>query len=138
MAKDDDTLAALREVDLFAKLGKRSLQKVADRIKTVEHPEGKMLAVEGEGGVAFHLLRTGSAQVLVAGKVVDTLGPGDYFGDLTLIDGQPRSATVQTTSPTTTSTLVSWDFRPLLDDEPELTKALLLVMCARLRAAEAR
>ena len=138
MAADSETVDALSKVDLFAGLSPRSLKKVAAQTKTHSHVAGKELAHAGEDGVAFHLLRSGSAEVVVGDTVVRTLGPGDYFGDLALIDGKPRSATVRTTAETTTTTLLAWDFAPLLDHEPELTKALLLAMCARLRSAEAR
>ena len=138
MARTSDPVEALRAVDLFAQLSSRSLEKVAKRLKGVEHPAGKDIAVDGQEGAAFHLLRSGSAEVVVGGQVVRTLGPGDYFGDLSLIDRKPRSATVRTTSEVTTYALVAWDFTPLLDSEPEITKALLLVMCERLRSAEAR
>ena len=138
MARTSDPVEALRAVDLFAKLSPRSLEKVARRLKTVEHPAGKDVAVDGHEGAAFHLLRSGTADVIVGQRVVRTLGPGDYFGELSLIDRKPRSATVRTTSDVTSYVLVAWEFTPLLDSEPEVTKALLMVMCARLRAAEAR
>src|SRR5688500_12525538 len=138
MATKSNAADALREVDLFRRLSRRSLEKVADRVKTVQHPAGKDLAQQGEGGVAFHLLVSGTADVLVDGRVVRTLGPGDYFGELSLIDGGPRSATVRTTSDVVAHTIVAWQFTPLLDDEPEISKALLLTMCERLRSAESR
>lgn len=129
---------ALRAVDLFAGLSRKALDKVASKARTVEHEEGKELTTEGTDGIGFHLIVKGTVQIVVRGDVATTLGPGEYFGDISLIDGKPRSATVTTTSPVTTLSLVAWDFEPLLDEEPELTKALLMVMCARLRAAEAR
>jgi CRP/FNR family transcriptional regulator, cyclic AMP receptor protein len=138
MARTSEAVEALRAVDLFSRLSDRSLDKVARRVKSVAHPAGKDIALDGQEGTAFHLVRSGSADVLVGGSVVRTLGPGDWFGDLSLIDRKPRSATVRTTSPTETWVLVAWEFTPLLDDEPEITKALLLVMCERLRSAEAR
>lgn len=137
--KDNAEVAeALRSVDLFAGLSKKSIDKVARRVQTVEHAADKELATEGKEGIAFQLLRSGTAEVLVGGNVVRTLGVGDYFGDLSLIDRKPRSATVRTTSEVTAYAIVAWDFTPLLDEEPELTKALLLAMCDRLRSAEAR
>ena len=138
MAADPSASDALRKVDLFAALNGRALDKVAARSRTVQHPAGKEIAVEGKDGVGFHLIINGTADVLVGGTVARSLGAGDYFGDISLIDGKPRSATVRTTSEATTLALVGWDFAPLLDEEPELTKALLMVMCSRLRAAEAR
>ena len=138
MADSKDVAAALRSVDLFAGLGKRSIDKVVRRVQTVQHAADKEIATEGKDGVAFHLIQSGSAEVVVGGSVVRTLGPGDHFGELSLIDRKPRSATVRTTSDMTTYSLVAWDFTPLLDEEPEMTKALLLAMCERLRSAESR
>jgi CRP-like cAMP-binding protein len=138
MASNANVIQALQAVDLFAGLSKRSLEKVASRVQTVQHVADKQIAIEGRSGVAFHLVQSGTAEVEVGGSVVGTLQPGDYFGELSLIDRKPRSATVRATSDMTTYSIVAWDFEPLLDDEPELTKALLLAMCARLRAAEAR
>lgn len=138
MADTSDVADALRSVDLFAGLGRKSIDKVARRVQVVEHAPGREIATEGKEGVAFHLIRSGTAEVLVGGNVVRAIGPGDYFGELSLIDRKPRSATVRATSALTTYTLVAWDFAPLLDEEPEVTKVLLLAMCDRLRSAESR
>lgn len=78
----------------------------------------------------------GTASVTVHGTCRPSLRPGDYFGEISLIDGKPRSATVVAETPLTTISLVAWAFQPILDDEPEVAKVLLLHMCARLRAAE--
>lgn len=137
MALSTSAADALRQVDLFSGLSKKSLDRLASRIQTVHHAAGKELASEGKGGVAFHMLQSGTAEVLVGSSVVRMLGPGDYFGELSLIDHKPRSATVRTTSEVTAWVLVAWDFAPLLD-EPEVAKALLVAMCERLRSAEAR
>jgi CRP-like cAMP-binding protein len=137
MADRSSVVAALAQVDLFSGLSRRALERIARDVKALDHPIGKDIATTGEDGVAFHLVRSGSAEVLVGDRPVRTLGPGDCFGELALIDGRPRSATVRTTSPTSTYTLVAWTFTPLLD-EPEIAKGLLLAMCERLRAAESR
>ena len=129
---------SLRNVDLFAGLSRRALDKVAAKTRTVEHASGKEIATQGQSAIGFHLLLNGTADVLVNGAVARHMGAGDYFGEISLIDGKPRSATVVTTSPATTLSLAAWDFTPLLDEEPELTKALLLATCKRLRDAEAR
>ncbi len=128
----------LSSVDLFSGLGAKALGKVAARCRSVEHPQGKDIVVEGDGGAGFHLIVSGTAEVLVGGVVTGSLSAGQWFGDISLVDGAPRSATVRATTPVSSLALTSWDFRPLLEDEPEIARNLLLVMCRRLRAAEAR
>ena len=137
MAADPEVVEALRATDLFSSLSRRTLDKVAGQARVTHHPAGKQITEQGEGGVGFHLITSGSATVTVGDQQRRELGPGDYFGEISLIDGKPRSATVTVESDLTAVFLVPWVFTPLLDEEPELTKALLLVMCARLRAAEA-
>ncbi len=101
-----------------------------------KHEAGKEITEEGGGAVGFHLIREGEASVTVHGAQKPALGPGDYFGEISLIDGKPRSATVRAETPLTTVSLASWSFLPILDDQPEVSKQLLKVLCARVRAAE--
>ncbi len=136
MTADPAVVQALRDTDLFSSLSKRALGKVADQARVVNHAAGKEITEEGGGGVGFHLITSGTASVSVGSQSRPDLGPGDSFGEISLIDGKPRSATVTAKTDLTTVSLVSWNFNPILDDEPEVSKALLLVMCARLRAAE--
>lgn len=133
----NDAVDDLRAVDLFAHLSDRALQRLAQKTKPVLHAAGKEVSVEGGGAVSFHVIRSGRAEVEVGGDVVRTLGPGDYFGELSLLDGQPRSATVRALEETTTLAMVAWDFSPLLDDV-EVCKALLVALAGRLRESEQR
>jgi CRP/FNR family cyclic AMP-dependent transcriptional regulator len=136
MAADPAVVQALQQTDLFSSLGKKALNHIASQARVVDHETGKEITEEGGGAAGFHLIQSGTASVTVAGNAKPPLGPGDYFGEISLIDGLPRSATVTATSPMRTISLVSWAFRPILDKEPEVSKALLKVMCARLRARE--
>jgi CRP/FNR family cyclic AMP-dependent transcriptional regulator len=138
MAADTATVKALRATDLFSSLSRRSLAAVAGCAKVVAHPAGKQLVTEGTSGVGFHLIVDGTASIVVGGKRRGKLGPGQYFGEMSMIDGGPRSATIAAETPVTTIFLSAWNFRPLLKSEPEIARALLLVMCARLRAADKR
>jgi CRP/FNR family transcriptional regulator, cyclic AMP receptor protein len=135
-AADPDPVDVLRSTDLFSSLSRRTLKKVAAQVQATHHPAGKQITEEGGGGVGFHLITAGRATVSAGGQARATLGPGDYFGEIALIDGLPRSATVTADEDVTTLFLASWVFKPLLNEEPELAVALLQVMCARLRAAE--
>jgi CRP/FNR family transcriptional regulator, cyclic AMP receptor protein len=128
----------LAEVDLFSGLSTRQMRKLVDRGRTVPHESGQQVAAEGLGSLAFHLVLDGRATVSVAGKEVRTLGSGDYFGEISMIDGKPRSATVTATEPMTTLAIPHQEFERLLADEPEFANALLKTLCARLREAESR
>jgi CRP/FNR family transcriptional regulator, cyclic AMP receptor protein len=137
MAADRSVVEALGQTDLFSSLDKRALQQVAAQAKVVDHAAGKEVTEQGGTGVGFHLILSGTAAVTVNGLERPDLGPGQYFGEISLIDGLPRSATVTAKEALKTVSLVSWTFTPLLEEEQGLAKALLVVMCARLRAAEA-
>ena len=134
---DVDVVEVLRRTGLFGDVGTRELKSIAKLARVVEHDAGAEIAQEGGGAAGFHVIVEGTASVDVHDRNRPELGPGDYFGEIALIDGKPRSATIVATSPLTTVALVSWDFRPILKEEPGVALGLLEVMCARLRAAEA-
>jgi CRP/FNR family cyclic AMP-dependent transcriptional regulator len=136
MTTDAEVRDALAATKLFGSVKPRALAKIAGTAHVVQHDAGKELASEGRDGVGFHLILEGEAAVTVRGASRPSLGPGDYFGEISLIDGKPRSASVVAETPLTTVSLVSWNFAPLLDEEPEITKALLFAMCERLRSSE--
>jgi CRP-like cAMP-binding protein len=136
MTADPAVVKALSDTDLFSSLSKRNLERIASQATVVQHAAGKEITEEGGRGIGFHLITSGTASVSVGSSSRPDLGPGDYFGKISLIDGKPRSATVTSVSDLSTVSLVSWAFTPILDEEPEVSKALLQVMCKRLRAAE--
>jgi CRP/FNR family cyclic AMP-dependent transcriptional regulator len=138
MAPDPATVQALGSTDLFSKLSRRSLATVAAGARVINHPAGQQLVTEGEEGVGFHLIVEGTVSVVIGGKPRAQMGPGQYFGEMSMIDGGPRSATITTETPVTMIYLSAWNFRPILEAEPEIARVLLVVMCARLRAAEKR
>jgi CRP-like cAMP-binding protein len=118
----------LRSVPLFSSLSNHDLSQVADRMKEVNFSAGTSVAQQGESGVGFHLVVDGTAEVSRDGDVLTHLGHGGYFGEIGLIDGGPRSATVTATTDLTTVSLVGWDFTPLLDNA-SFAKGLLLGLC---------
>lgn len=133
----EDLDQRLASVPIFSGLSRRQRQRLLDQAKVVDHQAGREVASEGKGAMALHLLLSGGASVSVRGEQVRTLGPGDYFGEISLIDGKPRSATVTTTEPTRTLAVPHLVFDQLLDDDASVAKAVLLVLCQRLREAEA-
>lgn len=126
----------IRSVPLFSEFGDKDLQRVATIAKEVEFPAGKQIAKQGESGVGFHMIVEGEASVSVDGATHGTLGPGTYFGEMSLLDGGPRSATVAAASELKTISLTSWDFNALLDQYPDLSRKLLVQLCRRLRSVE--
>lgn len=126
----------IRSVPLFSGFGDKELQRVAAIVKEVSFPAGKEIAKQGESGVGFHMIVDGEATVSVDGVDHATLGPGSYFGEISLIDGGPRSATVTAKTDLKTVSLTSWDFNALLDQFPELSRTLLKQLCRRLRDVE--
>jgi CRP-like cAMP-binding protein len=138
MAADPEIVQALGGTDLFGGLSKKELTSIAGQARLVHHQPGKDITEQGGGAAGFHLIKDGTASVQVSGRDRPGLGPGDYFGEISMIDGQPRSATVHAETEMTTISIPSWSFHPILDEEPEVAKVLLKVLCARLRAAESQ
>lgn len=130
-----DQLAA---IDLFRGLSKRHLKHLADQSEETHHGAGRQVATEGLGALAFHLIVEGQAQVTTHGQGVRTLGPGEYFGEISMIDGKPRSASVEAVGSLTTIAVPHHVFEKLVNNEPAFAHGLLLLLCARLREAEAR
>ena len=135
MAKKD-ILAMLGSVGLFEGLSRREREAILNSGKIVEFPEGKAIVEEGATGVGFHLILEGEAKVTVGGRGRATLGAGSYFGEMSLLDGGPRSATVTTITPVRTLSITSWAFLPLIDDHPSIARKLLVELSRRLRAVE--
>ena len=133
-----DVEQKLASVDLFSGLSKRQRRKLLDGAKEITHTADQEVAHEGLGALAFHLILDGHASVALHGQEVRTLGPGDHFGEISMIDGRPRSATITATDRLTTLVVPHEDFERLLSHEPEFARALLGTLCARLREAEAR
>jgi len=130
----ESTLAA---VPIFAGLSRRQRSRLHNGSRIGQHPAGKQVAAEGEGALALHVVLDGTALVTVGGHEKRTLTTGDHFGEISLIDGRPRSATVTATEPLTTLAVPYQVFQSLLDDDPTCARGLLNVLCARLREAEA-
>jgi CRP/FNR family cyclic AMP-dependent transcriptional regulator len=115
----------LDRVPLFAELRPREREEIASSMKGRVLEPGQSIAVEGESGVGFFVIESGTALVSVGGEVRRTLGPGDYFGEVALISKSARSATVTADTRVTCWGLTSWQFRPLVQGNPSITWSLL-------------
>ena len=138
MTEKNQLAEQLAAVPVFAGLSRRQLSKLIDKSKETSHPAGHELAREGAGSLALHLITSGTANVSVHGEQTRTLKQGDYFGEISLIDGKPRSATVAAETDLTTLAVPHIAFQQLLEEEPGFAAGLLKLVCARLREAEAR
>jgi CRP/FNR family cyclic AMP-dependent transcriptional regulator len=128
-------IESLRRVPLFADLGVRDLQQIARLFKLRRFAEGETVIREGSGGAAFFVIESGEATVFVGGKKKSALKPGDYFGEVALIDAGTRTATVTAASELVCWGLTYWDFRPLVQANGRIGWKLLQGMATLLRAA---
>ena len=132
----DDIVGAVRSVPLFADLSEAEARKLVAVGKQVQFAPGKAVATEGASGVGFHLVLDGRASVTVGDAERAELGPGDCFGEMSLLDGQPRSATVTAVTDLHTFALASWDFLAFVDGNPGVARKLLAALSRRIRAIE--
>jgi CRP/FNR family cyclic AMP-dependent transcriptional regulator len=129
----DDPSSALRSVPLFADLSDRDLKRVLEVTKEVDFEDGRRVVEEDAQAVGFHLILQGSAIINVHGKDVSTFGPGDYFGEMSIIDGKPRSASVTASGHLRTLAIPAWDFEGLMEKYPSIMRALLAELTRRIR-----
>jgi CRP-like cAMP-binding protein len=128
----------LAGVELFAGLSKRTLGQIASSGRFTEHADGHEVIVEGAGATGFHLITSGQARVTSGGAVRRTLGVGDYFGEISVIDGKPRSSSIEADGPLETFMIRPSAIQTLLSEQPKFAMRILQLLCARLREAEQR
>ncbi len=122
----------LKEVPLFARCSRAELAQVAGIADEIDLPEGQELTREGERGREFFVLLDGTAEVARRGRKLNTLGPGDFLGEIALISRSPRTATVTATSPLDVLVVTDRDFRTLLQRSPEIRIKVLEALAERL------
>jgi CRP/FNR family transcriptional regulator, cyclic AMP receptor protein len=133
-----DKTETLRAVELFHELKASQLSKIARVTDEIEVRQDREIVRERtmreSGGASFFLILEGRADVVQRGRRVARLNPGDYFGEMSLLDGQPRSATVIATTPMRLYRIRSWHFQRLVKSEPAIAVALLKHLAERVRA----
>jgi CRP/FNR family transcriptional regulator, cyclic AMP receptor protein len=130
-----DIAGQLAKVPLFSGCSKKDLQTIARVVKDIDHSEGTVIAREGEPGVGLFVIVEGRAEVTIGGKVKTKLEPGDFFGEIALLDGGPRTATVTATTDVKLLGLTEWVFRGLMQEHPSIAIKTLQQMAGRLRSA---
>jgi CRP-like cAMP-binding protein len=130
-------LEYLGVVPMFNGLSKKDLATVARVTDQVRVPAETVIAEQGEAGDAFYLIVSGSAVVRRNGRKLGEIGPGDFFGEVALLDGGPRSATVKMLEESVLLVMHRKDFEPLIA-VPSIARKLLVGLAERLRAADTR
>jgi CRP/FNR family transcriptional regulator, cyclic AMP receptor protein len=131
--RNDAKIERLAGIPLFAGSGQRELERIARLCTEVDVPAGRVLCREGEHGQEFFVLESGTVSVTVGGNQVATLGPGDFFGELALLDAGPRNATVTAETDVKVLVVSQQEFMGLLEEEPTVAVRMLPAIGARLR-----
>jgi CRP/FNR family cyclic AMP-dependent transcriptional regulator len=133
-----DVADTLGGVPLFQGVKPKELKKLAGRMQERTFNEGDAITTEGKSGVGFFVIEEGNATVSIDGQIIRTLGPGEYFGEIALIDSGPRSATIVATTDLSCHGMTAWEFRPFVEQHPEVAWPMLETLASRLREAEQR
>ena len=134
----DELVESLKRVPIFAGVRDKELGRLAKAMRDSRFNEGEVITTEGRSGVGFFLIEDGNATVSLRGEIVRTLGPGDHFGEIALIDEGPRSATVTASTDLRCRGLAAWEFKSFVQEHPEVAWPLLETLASRLRDAEER
>jgi CRP/FNR family transcriptional regulator, cyclic AMP receptor protein len=134
--KVNPTVELLRKVDLLDGLTTKELESVADVCRRAQFRDGADIVTQGDPSARMYIIIDGTADVFVHGAKVDAIGPGDYFGEIAVIDGQPRAATVTATSAVSALSLAHFNVKLLLRTVPDIGFKMLRKACERIRALE--
>jgi CRP-like cAMP-binding protein len=134
--RKDAKTELLSKVSLFSACNQRDLGRIASLVDEVEVPQGKVLIRQGNPGWECFVITEGRAKATMRGKRSASLGPGSFFGEMSLLDGGPRSATVTAETDMRLLVLSSRDFSALVDDVPQVGRRIMKGLAERLRESE--
>jgi CRP/FNR family cyclic AMP-dependent transcriptional regulator len=129
----EEKIDMLGSMPLFQGVDVEDLGGIADRTVEVDYAAGGVIVREGEIGTGFFVIVSGSVRVVRDGETVSTLGRGEFFGELSVLDRRPRIAQVVAAEPTTCLALASWDLEAVIAEQPRVALAMLRVLAERLR-----
>ena len=133
-----DSAKSLLQVPLLSRVPPKELQRLDKRMSSRTFAEGETAVEEGQPGAGFWLIESGEADVSIGGTQIRRLGPGDYFGEVALIDDGPRSATVVAASELRCRGIAAWEFKSFIGEHPEAAWAVMQTLASRLREAQAK
>jgi CRP-like cAMP-binding protein len=128
----DKKVELIRKVPLFSHLSRKQLAQIAKVADEIDLNEGKEMTREGATGREFFVILEGSADVRRRGRRINSLKPGDFFGEIALVTSVPRTATVAATSPVRALVVTDREFRHLLEESPDIKTRVMEAMAARL------
>jgi CRP/FNR family cyclic AMP-dependent transcriptional regulator len=123
----------LQKTPLWSGLGEKELKVIARSFKELKYESGDVIVRKGEAGVGFYLIVDGTVEVRADGRVLSKLGPGQFFGEMALLDGQPRSADVVAIEPSRCLAMSSWSFSGIVSEHPKIALKMLQEFVRRLR-----
>ena len=123
----------LKKVPLFSGLDKRELEQIAASMRERRVSAGEVFLEQGAGGAGFFVVEEGEAEVTVDGNPVSSVGPGDYFGEIALLTGSDRTATVTAKTDMLCYGMTPWEFKPLVESNSAIAWKLLTAMAQKLR-----
>ncbi|HET7676790.1 MAG TPA: cyclic nucleotide-binding domain-containing protein [Candidatus Limnocylindrales bacterium] len=132
----DEKLELLKHVSLFRTMSDADLARLGELADEVDVPAGRTLTREGQSGQEFFVIVSGSARVMHGDHEIARLGTGDFLGEIALLDGKPRSATVVTEAPTRLLVLGHREFHSLMDEFPSVQRCVINALVERVRAHE--
>ena len=127
-----DISETIKNAPLFANLPKKDIKHLVAAFTEREIPKGTVIIEQGKPGVGFFVVASGSATVTIRGNAIRTLGPGDHFGEVALIDDGPRMAEVKADSDMECCVLPAWQFRAFVHDHPDVAWALMQSLVKRI------
>jgi CRP-like cAMP-binding protein len=136
VAKGAKLDVVLASVPLFEGLSKRHVKQIAALATVDNYMEGATIVREGDPGDSFFVVLSGQAKVVLKKRTVNHIIPGDHFGEISLLDGEPRSASVVTETPMTVASIGRKGFERLLQDDPDLSLVMLRTLAKRLRIVQ--
>jgi CRP-like cAMP-binding protein len=132
MLRKNAKIELLKRVPLFERCSQRELSQIAMLADELDLPAARNLTSQGAGGFEFIILVEGEADVVRGVRVVNELGPGDFIGEISLVTGEPRTATVKTRGPARILVLTASGFRSLMKDVPSIKDKVLAAVTARI------
>lgn len=133
---DKQIISLMKGTPIFSRLSESSLKSVLKSAVQKKSPAGTKIVEEGKGGVGFYLILAGTAEVVREGEKLAELGASNFFGELGVIDGAPRTADVVAMTDTSCLVITQWAMKSLIENHPEIAQGMLEELVRRLRATD--